>query len=81
MAKFYKAFGSKKRCIKTRFFWGIEVRSRDADSFLGNVFKDGTQPMGLRFCMNSAAMEFVPKVDLIKRGYGAYVTQFNKQKL
>ncbi|OBZ15768.1 peptide-methionine (R)-S-oxide reductase MsrB [Bacillus sp. FJAT-26390] len=78
---FTKPLNPKNVKLKRNFFWGIEVRSRDADSFLGNVFKDGPQPMGLRFCMNSAAMDFVPKVDLVKRGYGAYATQFNKQKL
>lgn len=40
-----------------------EARSREADSFLGDVFKDGPGPAGLRFCMNSAAMAFIPKDD------------------
>jgi methionine-R-sulfoxide reductase len=60
---------------------GAEVRSRNADSFLGDVFKDGPQPAGLRFCVNSAAMEFIPKADLEKRGYGAYAAQFSEQKI
>lgn len=60
---------------------GAEVRSRNADSFLGDVFKDGPQPGGLRFCVNSAAMEFIPKADLEKKGYGAYAAQFSEQKI
>ena len=55
-----------------------EVRSRYADSHLGHLFDDGPMPTGLRYCMDSASLRFIPVADMQKEGYGQYLYLFKK---